>query len=586
MVSELDIEKLVNGIDIVEVINEYVSLKKSGSGYKGLSPFKEENTPSFSVSPQKKIFKDFSSGIGGNVIYFYSKINNISFQEACVELAKKYNIDINLAKISKKKSKYDKLYSILVNATEYFSKTLLNSNRALEYLAKRGYTKEDILKYSLGFADDKWDGLINHLSSNYTLEEIETVGLLSKSQQSNKVYDAFRDRIIFPIFNIKRQIIGFGGRDISGKEGIPKYINSKETVIFKKSNELYGIFDAGETIKNFQSCILVEGFFDVLALHRSDIKNTVASLGTSLTESQAKLLSKLTTNIVIAYDNDTAGLEAKIRAIYILNKYGFNIKIMNLGQGVKDPDELIHKYGKKAFVDQYSESIDAIDFMFDYLSKDLDLSLISAKMELINRFKPYFSSIASEIHYGLYLEKLHRKLNISISALETELKAKFKKQEKVFVDVSKNKDENKPKRQQLEELTINLVFNNRDYLPIFLKFIFKDHNLAEIYNKLKNNENLTAEEFNLLLDISTSNSVILNNDSDVLLARLYRGWVLDYIAESIKYINKSNLDTEKYAEYLSLLNKYKSLKNNTDFKSINEVFDQFLEYEEGISYDG
>lgn len=589
MIKKEEIEALLAKINIVDLISEYVPLEKSGAGYKGFSPFKQENTPSFMVSPQKNIFKDFSSNIGGDAITFYMKIKNLSYIEAVVELANKYGMI--LSGVQKSSSiKYKNLYEIMDKACMYFADNLLKSSEGLEYLKNRGYTEEDVKKYRLGFATSSWDGLINFLEKSYKIEDIEALGLAYLDKENGKKFDAFRNRIMFPIFNTRREIIGFGGRDITGDVGQAKYKNSKESPIFKKSDELYGIFDTGKSLKEKKAALLVEGFFDVLSLHKINLTNTVASLGTSLTENQVKLLSKYLKNIVIAYDNDEAGLAAKIRAINLFNKYEFNIKIMGFDNFGKDPDEIINKYGKQKFFDLANKAPDAFEFLYDYYIKKYNMENEEYKYNLVNDLKPYFKSFSSGVQYELTLQKLSKKIGISVEALKSDLHYikvdnRIQKKEKKE-DIAKSESNRKL---QLEEAVIYYIMKDKSKYNLFKNFLFTDIVLANIFTKLGQGNlssiDFSKEENDRILDINlnilnTSNP--LENERKVIY--LLKEWIITYMSETMKeiyskYKNKDNVTNQNLSEYNEQLRNISIIKNNTNIDEIISIFNKYLDYE-------
>lgn len=583
--SEEQKNKLLDKIDIVALVSEYVQLSSKGSGYVGLSPFKKENTPSFIVSPQKKIFKDFSSGIGGNAIYFYMKINNLSYNEALYELSKKYNVEIQ--GITRTDDKYRVYYDILEKSNKYYENNLKKSEIALKYLKEiRKYSDEDIKNFKLGFADDSWDGLIKYLSKDYTLEEISKLGLISS--KNDRYYDVFRNRIMFPIYDIKGRIVGFGGRDITDDPNSAKYINSKETKVFKKSNEIYGLFDRGDLIKKFDNCILVEGFFDVLALHKNNIKTAIASLGTSLTENQVRLISKLTKNVVIAYDDDEAGLQAKIRAIYLLNKQGFNIKIMSLEKKSKDPDEFLKKFGKEEFVKQYNKAVDPIDFLYNYYSQNMNLNSLAAKRKIINLLKEYFGSLKSSIIFDFALANLANKLGFDKSVVSNELNislSKKAKNESVYIKQNNVEDDNKD--EQLEKQTISLIQKNiKKYHNEFRHFKFSNLIYGSIYNKMAfkdySTTSLDDEERIALLDADTCIGNLENEENTYVI--LFRLWVIKYMNESIENIiylkgGINKFEKYEYAKLISQKHNLKKIKNSMNINDIQKIFNEYIDYE-------
>ncbi|WP_156286263.1 DNA primase [Oceanivirga salmonicida] len=572
-------DKLLEKIDIVTFISEYVDLRKSGSGYIGYSPFKEENTPSFSVAPNKNIFKDFSTGIGGDVIKFYSLMEKIGYKEALIELSKRYNVKLD--NVVYKIDENEKSYLELSKVNEHFQKNLKNSTKALKYLESRAYTNEDIENFGLGYATDTYNDLYNKFDN----EILEELGLIKFNKQ---YYDTFVNRITFPIYNINRKIVGFGARDISNDEKSAKYLNSKETKIFVKGNEVFGLFDGGVKIREYNSCILVEGFFDVLRLHQNNIKNTIASLGTALTEKQAFLISKMTKNIVIAYDDDNAGKEAKIRSINILNKYGFNIKIMNLENLAKDPDEFIFKYGKDKFIELLNKSIDAFDFLYIHYSKSYDMTKIASKISVINDLKDYFSSFSSAIHFENNLKKLSARLEINYDVLEKEIIFKNINAEKISTKKkinSENEEQKLSKSKQLEELTIYLLYRRQEERKKYTNFIFAGE-YSDILEKLVksdfNENNLDKEDYETLGHIITKYEDKYTKED--YRNKIYSKWVEAYIKDSLNYImiytggNLSKMPSDMYVKYIEYINKLKKI-NIINREETEKLFSEYLEYE-------
>lgn len=579
MIKKKDKELLLSKIDIVQLISEYVDLKKSGSGFKGLSPFREEKTPSFMVSPSKNIFKDFSSNIGGDAIKFYMLINKISYPQAMEELAKKYKVDIKVN--FRKNDQNDKYYNLMHDIMQDYIKNLNESKEALNYLKNRGYTLEDIKEFKLGYAKDTWDSEYLKYKNTDKVKDLLDLGIITES--NDRYFDVFKNRIIFPITNIKGDIIGFGGRNISGDPKLAKYINSKESKIFKKSFELYGIFDGGSKIKEYNSCILVEGYFDVLAMHKNNIKNAIASLGTALTEKQAEYIRKFTNNIVLAYDNDSAGLDAKIRAINILNKYDFNIKVMDYSKLGKDPDEILNKYGRKIFINEISKSVDAFEFLYTYYLKDYDITKLATKTNIIKQMTEYFSSLNNMIYYEEFEKRFAKKLDISIPALRTKLK-KIKLNLKPNLE-NKNKSikhERTSKKTTLEEQTILYLLKNKEKCTMFLNFSFDDINFENIFMKILKNNSLDEEENELIFHLSTK----YENIDAINYILLYREWVLEYIRNSKEIIldyfdGYDNMGEKDYAIYISILRDVKNIEKSVDLPKIKEVYDNYMDYEEG-----
>lgn len=428
--DEKEIQKLIDNLDIVQVIGEYVNLKKAGSDYKGLSPFKDEKTPSFTVSPVKNIFKDFSTQIGGNVISFYMKINDIGFIQAVEELSRKYNIPLKKnekfqlinQKINEKQAENKEYFEIMNKAQNFFENNVEKYNEALEYMKNRDFSLEDMKKFKIGFASNVRDGLFQYLiEENFPEEKIIKLGL-AKRNENGEIYDSFRNRIIFPIYNIEGKIVAFGGRIIEKNTNLPKYLNSPDSPIFKKGNELFGIKYQGENVRKKGFAMLMEGYLDVLTAQKNGFENAVASLGTAFTEEQAQLLKKYTDKILISYDNDEAGKNAVIKASYILKKYDFDVKCLVMDGAEKDPDEFLRKNGKKAFIEVVKKSEEVFDFLTREASKDLNLEDISGERKFIERLKPFFSNVTNNLTKNLYLQKLATNFNINEFIVKEELK--------------------------------------------------------------------------------------------------------------------------------------------------------------------
>ncbi|WP_073507977.1 DNA primase [Streptobacillus notomytis] len=487
-----DEEKIINNIDIVDLIGQYVDLNKAGVNYKGYSPFKSENTPSFSVSPRKKIFKDFSTGKGGNIINFYSYIKNISYYEALYELSQKYGI-----RIKKNNSKYNVKESIghkiLREALEFFKSNFEKSVEAKEYLINRGFNLNDLNRYDIGYANDEWYSLYYHLKEKYETEELIKLGLVTvSSTDSTNIYDTFRERIIFPIFNSYQQIVGFGGRYIGKNVNIPKYINSNESYIFDKSSELYGLFNRGIEIKEKKYAILMEGFLDVLSSHINTFNNAVASLGTAFTENQAKLLKKYTDNVIIMYDKDDAGQKATKSVINILNKLEFNIKCASLPDDVKDPDEYFKKYSKNDFVNILGKSIGSLDYVIQMDLKDFDFTQTASKREAIELMKSYFENITNDIVYNDEIKIFSRLIDVESEYILSRYRRNIVKNVKstnVLKNNTKDNFNEKINRQEeLEKLSIVFLLFGEEVdqmLYNMLKsFEFKSDKYMELHKKL------------------------------------------------------------------------------------------------------
>ena len=504
MYNDKEVQKLLDKLDIVQVISEYVTLKKTGANYKGLSPFREERTPSFVVSPVKNIFKDFSTGIGGNSITFYMKMNNISFVEAIEELSRKYNITMSkvVRKNDESRSEYNMYYEILSKVENYYVDNLINNKEATKYIENRGFTEEDIKKYNIGFSSNQWDDLYNFLTKEgYGEKELIELGLIKKNENGN-IFDVFRNRIMFPIVNSYSKTIGFGGRIIENNENAPKYLNSPDSLVFNKGKELFGLTNRGQDIKKKGFAILMEGYLDVLTSHKYGFNSAVASLGTSLTEDQVILLKKYTNNVVIAYDNDEAGKNAILKAMYIFKKHDFNVKCLVVNDTIKDPDEYLRKRGKKEFTKILKTSIEAFDYLYTEFSKDVDLKNHTAKKGILFKLKDFFSVLSNRIEIDIYINKLSQELSIEKDEIRREFetlglykRTKIKKKPETLSIETKRKS----KYDILEESTLRLILKAPNKLNKFQEKKFENIIYMDLFEKLGkinfNIDKLKEQEF-------------------------------------------------------------------------------------------
>lgn len=424
-------EELINEVkdsnEIIDVISQYIQVKSVGSSYKALCPFHSENTPSFIINREKQIYKCFGCGEGGDVVRFIMKIENLDFIESVRLLAKRANIEVKSTESSeevKRQIKEKNLsYEINRKVGLYFYHNLTKKpNPALEYLVNRGLNPKTLASFGVGYAINSWDDLILYLQrEGYQLSDIQKCGLIRPNKQ-NGYYDYFRNRIMFPIFNIRGDVVGFGGRVIDNS--LPKYLNSPETKIFNKSNILYGLNFARKNINNRQM-ILVEGYMDVIALHQAGFKNVVASLGTSLTKYHGQLLKKYCDEIIICFDGDTAGIKATMRSVDILNEVGCQFRIMTLPAG-KDPDDFIKLYGKEAFKEQITSAISLIDYKILLAKNKYSSDTIEDKVKLAKRIAVIIRDIKSPIEKEAYIEKAANETGISKEAIKLEVLGKSK----------------------------------------------------------------------------------------------------------------------------------------------------------------
>ena len=418
--SEEVIEEVRQANDIVDVISQYMHLKRSGRNYFGLCPFHNEKSPSFSVSPDKQIFHCFGCGKGGNVYTFVSAIEGISFFEAIQLLAERANIQLPTLENNRDAQKEilkDKVYKVNEFATEYYHQNLYNAQSKIgqEYVKKRQLSNETLKSYRIGFSG-KFDELYQELKKQgFEEKEILESGLVNKNERGQYI-DRYRNRLMFPICDIRGRVIAFGGRVLDDSK--PKYINSPENVVYSKGRHLFGLNVAKK--KDTKKLLIVEGYMDVISLHQRGITNVVAPLGTALTEQQGWLLRKNTEQIILSFDSDDAGLKAKTRAIEILENMGCDIRILNI-EGAKDPDEYILKYGTARFNNLVEKALSVIEFKVKLLKKDLNLENIKDKIKFLNEIAKLIAKVDNTIEREIYIEKIAKEYDISKEAIYGEV---------------------------------------------------------------------------------------------------------------------------------------------------------------------
>ena len=418
MISKETIDKVFEFARVEEVISDFIALKKTGANYKGLSPFTNEKTPSFIVSPSKQIWKDFSSGKGGNVIAFLMEHEQFNYPESIRYLANKYNIEIiettDKYENSEERNKRESLFIINSFAQEYFQNVVLKEVEVKNYLKERGLSDSTIVNFNIGFSPDKKNSFYTNASEKgFSTDYLIETGLVISNE--NNHIDRFRGRIMFPIKSISGRVIGFGGRIIDSNKKIAKYINSPESKIYNKSKILYGIYESKQFIVKNDVCFLVEGYMDVVQLHEHGIKNVLATSGTSLTKDQIILIKRLTSNIIILFDGDQAGLSASMRSIDMILEEGLNVKICQFPDG-EDPDSFVKKYKHDKMIEYIDEqSKDLIDFIISVnneFEKDED-----KKVDLIKSILKSISLIPDPLKQEVYIKKLSSVLSIEESSL-------------------------------------------------------------------------------------------------------------------------------------------------------------------------
>ncbi|WP_026730589.1 DNA primase [Flavobacterium denitrificans] len=448
MISQSTIDAVFETARVEEVIGDFVNLKRAGSNFKGLSPFSDERSPSFMVSPAKGIWKDFSTGKGGNSVKFLMEHSQFTYPEAIRYLARKYNIEIEeTEQTDAEKAMTDvreSMYLVSEFAKDYFHKTLLNSEEGkaigLSYFKERGFTNETIKKFSLGYSPETWDALTKEaLGKGYKLEFLESTGLTIPRE--DRSFDRFKGRVMFPIESMSGRVLGFGGRILTNDKKAAKYLNSPESDIYHKSKVLYGIFQAKQSIAKLNNCYLVEGYTDVIQFNQSGIENVVASSGTALTPDQIRLINRLTRNITVLFDGDAAGLRAAIRGIDLILEEGMNVRVCAFPDG-EDPDSFARKTPHDELV-AYLEnnSKDFIQFKASILMNEAKNDPIK-KADLIRDMVASISKIPDRIQREVYVQECARIMDISEQVLVSTLAQLIQKD--IAEANKKQKQEQKP----------------------------------------------------------------------------------------------------------------------------------------------
>ncbi|MCR4429859.1 MAG: DNA primase [Tepidanaerobacteraceae bacterium] len=590
--SEDILSEIRSSADIVDVISQYVSLQKRGDNYVGLCPFHSEKTPSFHVSAEKQLFYCFGCGAGGNVFTFLMKKENINFPEAVRLLADRLNINLPPNEYERGTSREfrQRREQLRLNkmASEYYHNVLLNTRdgkRGLEYLKKRGITLETIERFRLGYAPPLWDGLIKHFQSmGVDANTLAKLGLAVAKKNASGFYDRFRDRIIFPIEDAAKNVVGFGGRIIG--PGEPKYLNSPETPVFSKGENLYAI----SMIKKDPALdvIIVEGYMDCISLQQSGFTQTVATLGTALTPMQAKLLKNYTGGVILAYDTDSAGQAATMRGMEILAREGLNVRVLRLAEE-KDPDEFIRKKGREAFERQLSEALYYIDYKLYLAKNDTDITAPEGKIKYIKKAVEVLCEIENKVEREVYLQKISSELNIPAQALKDEIIKKRFPDNGFKYKKSPTRDNNKEFSKispitgayKAERLIIKLFVENEAVREKIAENLTPSYFLNErtrkiagaLFEMLRSQKPIEPDEIFNHLDQDASSElsgIIMTNSEfreDGMIDSLVKKIKENYLKHAIKQVREQIQKAEAVGEReetIILLNTYQKLKSQMD----------------------
>ncbi|APY08868.1 DNA primase [Winogradskyella sp. J14-2] len=639
MISQNTISQVFETARVEEVIGDFVQLKKAGSNFKGLSPFSEERTPSFMVSPVKQIWKDFSTGKGGNAITFLMEHEHFTYPEAIRYLAKKYNIEIEETERTDEEKEQanakESLYLVSEYANEYFQKVLQKTDQGQaigkSYFKERGFTEETIKKFQLGYSLDEWQAFTDDaLGKGYKLEFLEKTGLTIV--KDDRRFDRFKGRVMFPIHSMSGRVLGFGGRILTNDKKAAKYLNSPESDIYHKSNVLYGLFFAKQTIAKEDNCFLVEGYTDVIQFYQTGVKNVVSSSGTALTSQQIRLINRLTNNITVLFDGDAAGIRASIRGIDLILEQGMNVKVCTFPDG-EDPDS----FAKSNTLEELTEYLntnakDFIQFKASLLVKEANNDPIK-KAETIRDIVNSIAKIPDAIKREIYVRECASIMDISENVLFStlaqinkkefqEANKQYKKEQKAF-DIVKNEQPKQPKidvqyelerkiieilmlygdrTEQFEDLILKedevsgdlilepAIHEARVFEKIYLdlqedEMMFSNEKFRELYysiiDKLNQDENFSTKDFINQLDQDSATEVtsILMEDEKYNLHDWQRNQIIpkekehsisQLVSQTILSLRCYLID-QKVAEY-----KNETLRENVDTRSLMEDVKDYL----------
>ena len=486
-------EEIKAAADIVELVGQYVQLKKAGLNFSGLCPFHSEKAPSFAVSPSKQIFHCFGCKKGGDIFSFWMDYHKVSFPQAMRDLAEKYQVTLPEKKMSPSRKREmdlkEELYKINKVAAEYFHHVLLNSKEGKpgrEYFESRSINQEVIGEYGLGYAPDEWSGLASYLSSkNVDMDKAFEAGLIIPKKNQG-YYDRFRGRVIFPIINLSKQVAGFGGRVLD--DTLPKYLNTPETPVFRKSELLYGLPTAFKTVREKRKAVIVEGYTDVLALRRHGFKEAVATLGTALTKYHIRRLKGYTSEAVVVFDADNAGMGAAIKSLPLFLNEGLSSRIMVLPEG-HDPDSYVRQYELDNFIELLEDARPLFDFYLDLKLSQLSEG-VEGQLSILREIIPFLLELNDESQRFLYSKAVSQKAGIAESIILSELKkGKRGQARKVNENNLKKSLSSMVAKKQHDNLLLNLAIHSPKAMDRLMKTDYKvllsDSIIIEIFNQMR-----------------------------------------------------------------------------------------------------
>jgi len=554
------VDEIKNKLDIVDVVQGYIRLKKAGKDYKAKCPFHNEKTPSFFVSPSKQIWHCFGCNAGGDMFSFVMQMEGVEFADALRILAQKAGVTLK-KQDPQLKSQRSKLYEICQEAVNFFEENLQKNKAVQDYLKKRGISSKSIKEFRIGYALDSWNALYKHLTElGYKRENIEKAGLIIKSEkgkaQSVKYYDRFRKRIMFPICDISGQVVGFTGRVFKGNESTAKYVNSPESLIFNKSQVLYALDKAKVDIRKKDQCILVEGQLDVIMSHQVDVKNTAATSGTALTPEHLRIIKRYTDNLLLAFDTDIAGEAATKKSIGLAQQAEFNIKIIVLKKD-KDPADII-KEDPKSWKKAIENAKPVMEFYFDNVFSKYNPEKLEDKRIIAKELLPPIKRIANEIERAHWLQVLSSKLNVEEKLLNEALaKVRIAGDESPYTEAGLTKSRrelSKSRLQSLEENLLGFVLKHPEYLDLVKKGLSLDYFTTEFTKKIF--KELKKSKSNKEMDLKKLQKKILPDQP----------YYLNHIVFQVEHYNLESKDIEKEINFC-----IKEIKSNYFKKKLSDL---------------
>ena len=557
------VEEIRARSDIVEVISDRILLKKSGANYKGLCPFHSEKTPSFIVSPAKQIFHCFGCNEGGNVYQFVMKIENISFPDSVLLLARKYGINITDQKIKGvNSSQKNTLYDVNAMAAEFFQRQLSDlpqGKTAREYLRKRGITDNIIESFKIGYASTSWDGVHQFLKKKGISTDIQnSAGLIKERENGGGYVDRFRERIIFTISDSEGRVVGFGGRVLNDTDSRPKYLNSPETLVYKKGNILYGLNITKDSIRKSKEAFLVEGYFDLITVYQHGIKNIIATSGTALTEDHARILRRYTDTVTLVFDGDEAGRNASDRGGIVLLNGGVKVKVISLPHG-NDPDNFIREKSGEGFLNIARESKTFMEYIINKAIAESDLKSLDEKIRCINSVIPFLSIISNSVERSIYLSLLAEKTGVSEKAIMDEMSKKEYRMQNTEYGTKKSSTSHSALRtphshNKAERILVQLMLLDNKNIEKIKRHIsiddFKDNDLTEIASVLftlsNSNDNMTISHIMDMLSGERLKKLV----SEMVFEDIEYQEVDKNIGDCIRYIKKNRIDINELVKQL------------------------------------